>query len=111
MKNNDTVCGSQAGQRDHKGDLFWYNGAIRHNKWKDGRELVNMTHWMGGKQNVSTGSEWWIDDNDTGPTADMWCLKSDNLTALKPLGSWNVMQKMLKVAKEVDDRYWPVDPP
>lgn len=109
LKTNDTVCGSQAGQRDHRGDLFWYNGAIRLNKWKAGRELVNITHWMSGKQDSSGLNEWWVDGENAGPTADMWCLRGDNLTSVVSLSVWSVMQKMTKVAKEVDDRYWPID--
>ncbi|MCJ1422927.1 hypothetical protein MMC29_000807 [Sticta canariensis] len=107
LKTNNTVCGSQAGQRDHHGNLFWYNGAIRHNKWGHGRELVNMTHWMGGKQHSGKVDEWWVDGEDAGPTADMWCLCGDNPIPVVSLGEvWSIMQKMLKVAEEVDDRYY-----
>lgn len=68
-----------------------------------------MTHWMGGKRNSSRLNEWWVDDLDAGATADMWCLRGDNLTSVVSLDVWSVMQKMLKVAKEVDDRYWPIE--
>lgn len=65
---------------------------------------------MGGKRHSSELNEWYIDSLDAGPTADMWCLRGDNLTSVPSLGVWSVMQQMLKVAKEVDDRYWPIDP-
>lgn len=66
-----------------------------------------MTHWMRGKQHSGKVDEWWVDGEDAGPTADMWCLCGDNPMAVVSLGEvWSIMQKMLKVAEEVDDRYY-----
>ncbi|MCJ1469107.1 hypothetical protein MMC07_007740 [Pseudocyphellaria aurata] len=106
LKNHNTVCGSQAGQRDSRGDLLWYNGSMRRDKWKPGRQLANITHWMGGHQNWSSLTQWYLDPQTTGPTASLWCLRGDSLTSVDSLDIWSEMQTMVKVVNNADDRYF-----
>lgn len=72
---------------------------------------MNVTHWMRGKKSSGALNKWFIDALNAGPTADMWCLHGDNLSTVASLDIWSVMPNMLKVAQEVDDRYWPITPP
>lgn len=79
---------------------------MRRDKWKQGRQLVNITHWMGGYQNSSSLNRWYLDQSTTGPTSSLWCLHGDSLTSVDSLGIWSDMQTMVEVVNEADDRYF-----
>ena len=102
---NSTICSTHIVHPDSQKKLFWFNGSLREDKYKEKRtELARLTHWLVGSAEYSEYPMWQcISDGMT------WCLSGETVPAVQGTAYEGLIEDIKREGVAVDERFAAVE--
>ncbi|KAI9819668.1 MAG: hypothetical protein M1832_003902 [Thelocarpon impressellum] len=97
---NSTICGTHIAHTDSKKKLFWFNGSLRENKYRAGRDLARLTHLIIGGTEFSEQPKWNCHSDGM-----VWCLTGDEPVSLAGTVEDALIEDMKREAAAVDEMF------